>query len=112
MKSEANLSLPKNPTVSDFQKYVDDMCQQRGFDKETLQEIFVLFVEEAGEFARIVRKLSGTKTDVAADGRLRDAGDELADLFIYLLHLANKLDINLEEAFRVKEEKNKQRSWK
>lgn len=38
--------------------------------------------------------------------------EELADVFIYLLSLANMHGLDLEEAFREKEEINKQREWK
>lgn len=85
------------------------MCKERGFDHETLQDIFILLSEEVGELARVVRKFSGIKTEVAA--RKYDAPDELADLLIYILHIANNMNIDLETAFRDKEEKNKKRSW-
>ena len=38
--------------------------------------------------------------------------EELADVFIYVCSLANMHGIDLEQAFREKEEKNKQRTWK
>jgi NTP pyrophosphatase (non-canonical NTP hydrolase) len=85
------------------------MCRERGFDNETLGEAFILFSEEVGELARIVRKSGGIKTDIAA--KKLKADEELADLFIYLLHIANILNIDLEDAFRKKEEINKQRNW-
>lgn len=105
----SNLHLPTNPTISDFQNYVTELCKERGFDKETLAEAFVLFTEEVGEMARIVRKTSGVKSDVNA--KKLQVEDELADLFIYLLHMANILNVDLEKAFRQKEEKNKKRTW-
>ena len=105
----SKLHLPANPTLKDFQKYVDDMTKERGFDKETLQEIMILLTEEVGEMARIIRKSTGIKTYQRAHEL--DAGEELADLLIYVLHLSNKLGINLEQAFRDKEEKNKKRVW-
>lgn len=103
------LKLPDNPTLKQFQEYYEAACKERGFDKETLAEAFILFTEEVGEFARVVRKSSGSKTDTTA--RDASAREELADLFIYILHMANILGIDLEEAFRQKEEKNKQRTW-
>lgn len=103
------LTLPTNPTLAQFQKYVKDMCKERGFSEETLAEVYILFSEEAGELARVVRKTSGMKTDVTAKDF--DAGGELTDLLIYLLHMANILGIDLEAAFRAKEAKNKQRTW-
>jgi len=37
---------------------------------------------------------------------------EAADVFIYLLDICNQLGVNLEKAFREKEEINKKRVWK
>ena len=37
--------------------------------------------------------------------------EELVDLIIYICTIANRYDINLEEAFREKEETNKKRNW-
>lgn len=105
----SKLSLPKDASLADLQVYVDEMCKERGFDQESLQDAFVLLTEEVGELARIVRKSSGIKTDVLS--KKYDAPGELADLLIYLLHIANILDINLEQAFRDKEEINKKRNW-
>ena len=70
---------------------------------------YILFSEEVGELARAIRKHSGLKTDVTVKDF--DASGELADLLIYLLHMANILGIDLEAAFRAKEEKNKLRTW-
>lgn len=36
----------------------------------------------------------------------------IADVFIYLLDICNHFDVNLEKAFRDKEEINKKRVWK
>jgi NTP pyrophosphatase (non-canonical NTP hydrolase) len=106
----SKLNLPASPTLQQFQTYLEEMAKERGFNKETLVEAFILFTEEVGEFARIVRKSGGMKTDVAA--QKSSAADELADLFIYILHMANILGVDLETAFREKEEQNKRRTWK
>jgi len=49
---------------------------------------------------------------VDTSSNFTEIGDELADIFIYLCAIANRKGINLEAAFRKKEEKNKQRIWK
>ena len=38
--------------------------------------------------------------------------EELADILIYVCAIANRCEINLEDAFRRKEEINKKRIWK
>lgn len=66
--------------------------------------------EEIGELFIVVRKSEGLAVDINSD--FTEIGDELTDIFIYLSAIANRKGIDLEEAFRKKEEKNKQRIWK
>ncbi len=69
----------------------------------------MLLLEEAGEFAKAARKAAGL--GFAEDTKRKELKEEAADVFIILLGLCNMLDIDLEQAFRDKEEKNKQRTW-
>lgn len=108
--AEDNLKIPAKPTLGDLQKYIKAVCTERGFDDETLQDAFVLLAEEVGELARIVRKSSGIKTDVLK--KKYDAPGEVADILIYVLHICNILDIDLEQALRDKEAANSKRTWK
>lgn len=85
------------------------MVIERGFDKETAPEIFMLFMEECGEMAKAARKLSNMKTD--DNSIIHSLEHEIADVFIYLLDICKHFDIDLEKAFRDKEEINKQRTW-
>lgn len=103
------LELKKRPTLYDFQKYVGKMVKERGFEKETVPEIFMLFLEECGEFAKAARKTQDIKSDKKSENF--HLADEAADVFMYLLDLCNQFDIDLERAFRDKEEKNKMRKW-
>lgn len=105
----SNLNLQPNPSLKDYQQYIADMVKERGFDKETVPEIFMLFTEECGELAKAIRKVSHMKTD--ANSEHFKVEQEAADVFIYLLDLCNHLNIDLEKAFRDKEEINKQRTW-
>jgi NTP pyrophosphatase (non-canonical NTP hydrolase) len=103
-------SLPNKPTLADYQKLVRRLIVERGFDKETVPEVFMLFLEEAGEFAKAARKLTGVKTD--ATSKVHDLEEEAADVFWLLIDLCNRLDVDLEKAFRAKEAKNQTRIWK
>lgn len=102
-------TLKENPTLVDFQRYVAEMVKERGFEKESLSEIFMLFLEECGEMAKAARKTHGLKIDEASQKYHLD--QEIADVFIYLLDIANKCGVDLEKAFRDKEEINKKRTW-
>ena len=33
-------TLPNNPTLQDFQKYITEMVKERGFGNETVPELF------------------------------------------------------------------------
>jgi len=101
--------LPENPTLKDYQTYMQAMVLERGFDKETVSEVFLLLVEEVGELAKAIRKTNGQKIDMSR--KQHEVEEEAADVFWLVIDLCNRLDIDLEKAFRVKEEKNKTRVW-
>lgn len=105
------LELKTNPTLKDFQQYVLKMKQERGFN--TTDKFFecCLFAEECGEVISAVRKNSKNGS-IGSGSVAGSVAEELADVFIYLCSLANMHDIDLEQAFRDKEEKNKRRIWK
>lgn len=87
------------------------MLKERGFNKETVPEIFMMLLEECGELARSARKTQ--KHIKTYKGKKRSPiSYEFADVFIYLLQLCNHFNVDLEEAFREKEEINKKRIWK
>jgi len=46
--NKTKLILKQNPTLPDFQDYVAQLVKERGFDKETVPEMFMLFLEESG----------------------------------------------------------------
>ena len=58
------------------------------------------------------RRAQKFKISVASDSVAGNVAEELADVFIYVCSLANMHGIDLERAFREKEEKNKRRTWK
>ncbi len=102
--------LPKNPTLADYQAYVRQMCQERGFDGNSHEQKFLLFVEEIGELAKAMRKHTNLLLDPAKKDHFA-VKEEFADVLIYLLDLANGFDVDLEAAFREKEAINDTRTW-
>ena len=107
--NKSNLILKNNPTLRDFQDYIAAMVKERGFDKESISEIFMLFLEECGEMAKAARKTQNLKSDKNSEQFHLD--HEIADVFIYLLDICNHYNIDLEKSFRDKEEINKKRFW-
>jgi len=109
MENKSSLSLKDHPTLADLQAYVREMELERGFDKETVIEQCLLLGEEIGELFRAFRKTTGMHCDPNSPNRV--VGEEMADILIYLCALANRSGVDLEQAFRNKEEINKTRTW-
>ncbi|MBU1074571.1 pyrophosphohydrolase [Patescibacteria group bacterium] len=103
------LELNDRPILSDFQKYVSKMEDERGFSDESTIQKCLLLGEEVGELFKAVRKSENIKIDRNSD--IGTIENELADVLIYLLVIANRYNIDLEKAFRDKEEINKNRNW-
>ncbi len=102
-------TLRENPTITDLQSYVIELETERGFSNQPLIQKCLLLGEEVGELYKAVRKSEGMRLDPASSvGAIED---ELADVLIYLCAISNLKGINLESAFRKKEEKNKNRMW-
>jgi NTP pyrophosphatase (non-canonical NTP hydrolase) len=95
--------------LEEYQTLVRQLVIERGFDKETVPEVFTLLVEEVGELAKAIRKANGQKVDKAS--KVHDLEEEAADVFWLLIDLCNRLDIDLAKAFAAKEQKNRQRKW-
>src|SRR5438105_10903273 len=103
-------SLPENPTLKDLQRYLDEVCQERGWTKDSYAEKFLLFTEEIGELAKAIRKTQGLYQEKARQKHV-ELEEEFADVLSYLLDLANYFQVDLETAFREKERVNATRTW-
>ncbi len=103
-------NLNQNPTLANFQNYVAELEIERGFAHQTIIDKCLLLGEEVGELFKAVRKSEGLAVD--ENSSFTEIGDELTDILIYLCAVANRKGIDLEKAFREKEEKNKKRTWK
>lgn len=102
--------LPDAPTLNDLQRYVAEVCQERGWTRDSPAEKFVLFIEEVGELAKAIRKAAGLYEERAKQCDIA-LEEEFADVLSYLLDLANCYSVNLEDAFRAKEQVNQSRTW-
>ena len=50
-----------SPSLNDYQARISKLIIERGYDKETISEVFTLLVEEVGELAKAIRKINGQK---------------------------------------------------
>jgi NTP pyrophosphatase (non-canonical NTP hydrolase) len=103
-------TLNEKPTLTDIQRYVTELEHERGFNHQDVLQKCLLLGEEVGELFKAIRKHQNMSLDVKA--QVGEVKDEVADVLVMLCSVANRLDINLEEAFRAKEEINKNRNWK
>ena len=103
--------LKEVPTLKDFQEYVWELEKERGFEKEDVSQKCLLLGEEIGELFKSVRKRNKV-TKVDHNSNFGSIDEELADVIISICTIANRFDIDLEQAFRGKEELNKKRVWK
>lgn len=97
--------------MKDFQEYVTELERERGFSGQTVLQSCLLLDEEVGELFKAVRKRSA---ELRTDSRpeIGTVDEELADIRIFLCSIANRFDIDIGQAFRDKEERNKKRTWR
>ena len=101
--------LPESPLLADFQSYVAELEVERGFVEQDVVQKCLMLGEEVGELFKAVRKHARIK--VGRDSKVGTADEELADILIFVCAIANRLEVDLEQAFRVKEVQNKTRVW-
>lgn len=106
-------NMKNDVTLRQLQDYVKKTCQENGWDKNTVEETFLLFTEEVGELAKAIRYAKGifVSANAAPTPKKEDLEDEFADVLMYVLDLANQCGVDLQEAFAAKDNKNKNRSW-
>jgi NTP pyrophosphatase (non-canonical NTP hydrolase) len=102
-----NRILPPAPALTSFQNYYRRVALQRGYSKENAKDCLMLMVEEVGELARALRKR--TKAIRHGPDITNQEDIELADVFIYVVHMANILNIDLSKIVREKEMINSQK---
>ncbi len=106
------MNLPEKPTLADLQQHIKNFGKERGWDKNNYLEIFLLFSEEIGELAKAMRNRAGLYAEAEKAHKKFELEEEFADVFNYLLDLANYFEIDLETAFRKKDAVNAKRNWK
>lgn len=115
--NEEQLKLWKNlkegNTLGEVQEYIRKVIGIRGFSNQSIEQTMLLLTEEIGELAKAIRK---EKTTMSIDNnKIRNYDtieSEVADVFIVLCTICNKLDIDLFSSLKDKEKENIERKWK
>lgn len=100
--------LKQSPTLKDFQNYVTQLEKERGLTDQTVLQRSLLLGEEVGELFKAIRK--SEKMGVDQKSTIGSVDEELADVLIFVCSIANRFGIDLEKAFRDKEEINKKKN--
>lgn len=109
------ISLPEGAPMSAYQQYVHQLEEHHGWlDADLVQNCF-LMGEEVGEVFGAVRRIQRADARGAAPEERAElaaaVGEEIVDVMNFLLAIANRLDIDVEAAFRAKNARNQQRTW-
>jgi NTP pyrophosphatase (non-canonical NTP hydrolase) len=108
------IKLPDNAAMKDYQRYIHELEALHGWLKVDLVHNCFLMGEEVGELFKAVRrynKLFDEGGSTPPDEARAALAEELVDVFNYLLAIANRTGVDLEEAFRQKNARNQERTW-
>ena len=115
MKKQSELYelLNEKNTLNEIQNNIKEVIKIRGFSEQKVQDKMLLLLEETGELAKAIRKtIPEASVDYERIENYTDIEEEVADVFIVLVSICNRLNINLYDAIIKKEEKNIKRQWK
>ncbi len=95
--------------IKEAQKLVKEHLEKIGYTKieTTPTHAFLHLMEEVGETARAILHKETKRNSLSFSTKPSDLKDEVADIFWQTLKLASYLDIDLEDCFLKKYEKNK-----
>jgi NTP pyrophosphatase (non-canonical NTP hydrolase) len=87
-----------------------DFTKERNWDQfQTPKNLCMALSAEAAELLEVFMWLTDTQSRSIKKAKLREAEEEIADVFIYLLRIAHELDINLIKAAEKKMKRNVQK---
>lgn len=105
-------NLNSDNTILQVQEYIREIIKLRGFSEQNIEKTMLLLTEEVGELAKAIRK---DKTTMPIDKLKIKNYDtiesEIADVFIVLCSICNKLNIDLFSSLKEKEAENIKRKW-
>ncbi len=111
-KLELCNNLNENNTLQEIQQYIKEVIKIRGFAEQEIEKTMLLLIEEVGELAKSIRKnATSMSIDKSKINHYDTIESEVADVFIVLNSVCNKLNIDLYKALKAKEEENIEREW-
>ena len=99
--------LNEGNSLIQVQEYIRKVIELRGFSEQNIEKTMLLLTEEVGELAKAIRK---DKTSMSIDmlkiKNYDTIESEVADVFIVLCSICNKLNIDLFSSLKDKEKEN------
>lgn len=74
---------------------------------EPLEHLIVCMLGEFGEFSNIIKKVK--RGDFSLDDKEEEMKEEFIDIFIYMIKIANQLNIDIEREYISKMQKNEKK---
>lgn len=111
------IQLPERASMQAYQRYIHELEALHGWLDVDLVHNCFLMGEEVGELFKSIRKYGRLFEDQGApahddvESSRTAVAEEIVDVLNYLLAIANRLNIDIEAAFRNKNAKNQTRSW-
>lgn len=84
--------------VSEYQRWLKEYDQARGWDRVSPSQTFVHLIEELGEVAKLVLYAEGYRDPAEKPDLHECLAEELADAATFLFKLAYQFDVDLERA--------------
>lgn len=89
--------------ISNLQQQLRDFAAERDWDQfHSPKNLSMALAVEAGELMELFQWLSEAESRALPPDKLNQAAEEAADVFLYLLRLADKLGIDLVKAAEAK----------
>jgi len=95
--------------TDEIQARLDDFAKERDWEQfHSPKNLSMALAGEAGELLEVFQWLTQEQSQLSSlsSDQLEAATEELADVLIYALRIADKLDINLQDAISNKIDKN------
>jgi len=105
------IRLPaSDTTLRELQRFHESLDREKKFDRDMIANTAYL-AEEVGEVVSAIRQLNRVHEDAERDQAKGHLGAELSDCLAYILKLANYAEIDLQDAYLRKMQKNLGRDW-
>ena len=88
-------------SLNTYKDITENVCRKKGWDRTTINTVWLLLTEEIGELASAIRQNTKvyTKTGLKKDRGI-DVQMEMGDVFSYLFQLASMLNVDLDDMWQ------------